>query len=199
MEPDDEGVESCSSALGDETTLPAIKPSRPGWLGRRRRTMVLVLSAIGLATFFSPLIKTDSSVAGRTRWSPMQIAPPVMQGTLPVCSDSGFTVCDDPRTRDVFLVLDTVLGCASAYALLLVIAAAALLFPRADFVGTAAALGIVALYAEARSHYMDLRDFIRAASPNTAGYRVYAGTLDLVLVAVLGLLIWIAVTKALDY
>lgn len=198
MESDDERTESEQPPLGDIPALPAIEPSRSGWLGRRRRMMVLVVAAIGLTTLFAPLIRTDSPVLGRTQWSPLQIAIDLEEGTLPPCSGGTFSTCADPRTRAVFLILDAVLGFGSMYALLFLIAAAALVFPRRNLVGMAAMLGMAPLYVEARRHnYPGVQDFLYGDP--FAGPRAHAGALELIFLGVFALLLWIAVTKALDY
>jgi hypothetical protein len=161
--------------------------------------MVLIITMIGFASFVSPFVRTDSAVLGRTQWSPLQIVIELHKGTLPVCSSDAFSACDDPRSRFVDECLDAVLGCGAAYALLCAIAAAALLFPRANFIVLVAALGIIPVCGEAKSRYADLQGLIYGAPFPFAGRYVHAGVLCLILAGVFGLLIWIAVTQALDF
>lgn len=98
----------------------------------------------------------------------------------------------------VFLVLDAVLGFGSMYALLFLIAAATLVFPRTNLVGMAAMLGMAPLYVEARRrNFPGVQDFFYGDS--FAAPRVHAGALELIFLGVFGLLLWIAATKALDY
>ncbi len=52
--------------------------------GRKRRRIALLFLAIGLATFFQPLITTDSAVLNRTRWSPLAIVEELHAGRLSV-------------------------------------------------------------------------------------------------------------------
>jgi hypothetical protein len=182
---------------GDIPTLDDVPPdlparnSRSGGLGRRRRRMVLIVTFIGLASFASPLIKTDSPVLDRGRWSPLEVAIGVHNGSLPVHREL--------QGSGVELGLDQIFGCAPAYILLLAIAGAALVFPRADLVGVAAVLGALAAAEDGRLRYTDLQDFIYGEPYAFAGHAVYAGALELVLLGVFGLLLWISVTKALDY
>jgi hypothetical protein len=191
MEPED------SRKYGDIPALDDIPPDLPdgirrsGKLGRRRRGMVLIVTLIGLASFASPLIRTESPVLGRTRWSPLAVAVGVCEGALPFRSD--------PQSRVVLLGIDAVLGLTVAYPLLLAIGLAALVFPRAGFVGMAAALGAVALLSEGRLRYYDLQGFLYGEPWASAAHAVHAGTLVLVLLGVFGLLLWISATKALDY
>jgi hypothetical protein len=192
MEPED------SREYGDIPTLNGVPPDSPerifrsGGLGRRRRMMVLIVALIGLASFASPLIRTDSPVLDRVRWSPLEIASEVYEGALPVRSD--------PQSRAVFLAVDVILGFGAVYLLLLLIGVAAVLFPREGLVGTAAALGGIAILCDGRRvRYYDLQDFIYGESYAFAGHAVHAGALALVLLGVLGLLLWISATKALDY
>jgi hypothetical protein len=191
MEPEDH------REYGDIPTLDDIPPdlptriSRSGGLGRRRRRMVLVVTFIGLASFASPLIRTDSPVLDRGRWSPLEVAIGVHNGTLPVHREFQWS--------GVELGLDLIFGCATSYILLVAIGAATVLFPRADFVGAAAVLGALAAAEDGRLRYADLQDFIYGESYAFARNAVHAGALELVLLAVFGLLLWISVTQALDY
>jgi hypothetical protein len=57
------------------------KPERP--LGRRRRSLAFLAVASGLLTFFLPLVTTQPSVMGRTRWSPCDISWQIYAGNLP--------------------------------------------------------------------------------------------------------------------
>jgi hypothetical protein len=52
-------------------------------LGPRRRTLATAVLILGLFSFFLPLIKLDTPVLNKTRWSPFDIAEKVYEGDLP--------------------------------------------------------------------------------------------------------------------
>jgi hypothetical protein len=52
-------------------------------LGPRRRSILLVIIAAGILTFFVPLMTTDPPVLGRTQWSVFDLALHVCQRELP--------------------------------------------------------------------------------------------------------------------
>ena len=145
-----------------------LRRSSSGRLGRRRRWMALIVSSIGLATFFSPLIRTDSPILGRTQWSPLQIVLELHKGTLPV---KGYL-----EPKSVFLTVDALFGCAPMYAMLLVILAAALLLPRVEVIALCAGMAGAAAYGEAKWGYSDLQDVLYGAPDAfVSGNRVHAG------------------------
>ena len=51
-------------------------------LGRKRRRIAILFLALGLCSFFEPLIKVDPAVMNRTRWSPFTIVRELYQGNL---------------------------------------------------------------------------------------------------------------------
>lgn len=53
-------------------------------LGRRRRQLASLVIAIGLYTFFVPLVTIDPPVLGRTQWSALNIASEIYRRKLPV-------------------------------------------------------------------------------------------------------------------
>lgn len=68
------------------------KPEKDFWdilygdgnsLGPRRRSILLVIIAAGILTFFVPLMTTDPPVLGRTQWSVFDLALRVCQRELP--------------------------------------------------------------------------------------------------------------------
>jgi|SRR5208283_4701775 len=169
----------------------------PGRLGKRRQRIVLFLTMIGLASFVSPLIRTDTQVLGRTRWSPLQIAVELHKGTLPGCYLKDHELCDDPGEKIVELAFNAVFGAGTAYAMLVAIAASALLFPWSKFVSGASVIGAIATaVVQRRGNDSDLQYFICSG---TSVCHVHNGAFVLVLLLVFGLLIWIAATKQLDY
>ena len=52
-------------------------------LGPRRKAFAAAVLAIGLLSFFLPLIKVDIAVINKTRWSAFDIAVKVHYGELP--------------------------------------------------------------------------------------------------------------------
>jgi hypothetical protein len=165
------------------------KPNRMGW---RSRQTALILTLIGLATFVTPLIWTDSEILGRTRWSPLDVVSGLYAGTLPIAHGMS-------REVSAFLVIDFFLGLGVVYFLLCLVAAAIVFLPSTRFVGTAAGIGALVVLKDAQYEYGDLQDAIYGApSSFVSGHQVHAGTNCMVLLIVLGLLVWIAATKELD-
>ncbi len=163
----------------------------PTQMGPRRRRMALLITLIGLATFVTPLIGTDPGDSGRTRWSPLQILLALHAGELP----AHHTI---PADR-MFLGIDAFLGLGVVYILLGVIALAIMLSPSARFIASVAATGAAITLGSSRHGYFDLQETIYG-SPGVfaSGHQIHAGTNCLILVGVLGLLGFIAVTKQLD-
>jgi hypothetical protein len=56
---------------------------QPETLGARRKFWALTVVAVGLLTFFLPLITTDTVVLGKTKWSVMNLMSEVCSGELP--------------------------------------------------------------------------------------------------------------------
>ncbi len=53
---------------------------------KTRRQLAVVVIAIGLSTFFLPMVILDSPIMNRTEWSAWDIASNVCRHTLPVSS-----------------------------------------------------------------------------------------------------------------
>ena len=173
----------------DVRTVKMAKPTRMGW---RRRQMALIVTLIGLATFVTPLISTDSEVLGQTHWSPLQVISSLNAGTLPISQRM-------PQVLAVDLCIDFLTGVGVVYFLLGLVAAAIVFLPSARFVGAAAVTGAAVVLGDAQFHYHDLQDLLYSAPRSFAsGHQVHAETNGLILLGVLGLLVWIAATKELD-
>lgn len=82
---------------------------------RAQKFNALLVIAIGLYTFFLPLVTINPPVLGRARWSAMHIAWETWQGKLPEPSGSHL-----PRFLDFALSYTSLGGIALAYLLLLV-------------------------------------------------------------------------------
>lgn len=172
----------------DSTDMTVIDSTR---MGGRRRQAALIVTLIGLATFVTPLIETDSEVLGRMRWSPLQIIVALHAGTLPI----NRPMFPDPLAP----AFDLLVGIGAVYFLLVLISAAIALFPSARFLGSASAIGAAVVLGNAQHRYFDLQEAIYGEpSAFTSGHQVHAGTNSLILLGVLGLLIFIAATKQLD-
>jgi hypothetical protein len=173
----------------DVGTDEAANPIR---MGKQRRKMALLVTLIGLATFVTPLVWTDSEILGRTRWSPLGVISALFAGTLPI---------GHPMSRELALSLsiDFLMGVGVIYVLLGLVAAAILFLPSARFIGTAAAAGAAVVFGNARFRYPDLQDAIYGEpSSFVSGHEVHAGTNCVILLSVFGLLIWITATKELE-
>jgi len=166
-------------------------------MGWRRRRMALTVTLIGLATFFTPLVDTDSEVLGRTHWSPLQVVLAIHAGALPL----GHAMLRDAMLRGqwVELGIDMFLGVGIVYFLLSLIAGAVVIFPSARFVGIAAGTGAAVTLGELRWEYFDFQEAIYGApTAFVSGHRVHAGVNCLILLGMLVLLLFIAATKQLD-
>ena len=64
--------------IGREGVRALVQP-----LGPRRRRLATAFLVLGLFSFFLPLIKLDTPVLNKTRWSPFDIAQKVYEGDLP--------------------------------------------------------------------------------------------------------------------
>ena len=205
MEPEFEFKDSGLLSQGDSPIPRPAKASSPGKLGKHRRQMVLIMAFIGLLTSISPLIKTDPEVLGRTQWSPFQIAVELHKGALPV-----YLV---PGSKPIGLWMDALMGFGAVYVLLLVIASAALFFPRSRLVAVAAALGAGSALGGIKFRFSCLLRTIFGpqswASYDGHSIFVYpdhviygngvdALTFFLILLGVFGLLAWIAVETVFD-
>ena len=179
-----------------------VEPALPTGMGSRRRRMALTVALIGLATFFAPLVETDSEVLGQVRWSPFQVILAIHAGTLPLShaiSRTGLLSDEAVRSDLVSLGIDALLGVGMVYFLLTLIAGATVIFPSARFVGSAAALGAAWTWGELKWEYPDFQSAIYGAPPAFAsGNQVHAGVNCLFLLAALGALLFIAATKQLD-
>lgn len=169
-----------------------IKTTTPARLGWRRRQMALTVTLIGLGTFVTPLIGTDSEILGRTRWSPLQMILALGAGTLPIGHKTAGEF--QPSTNIEFFM-----GVGVVYVLLGLVAAAILFLPSVRFVRVSTTVGVGCVLAGAKNDFRFLQEAIYGSwSYFAQGPQVHAGTNCLILLGVLGVLFWIAETKELD-
>lgn len=57
-------------------------------LGTFQRGLIATVLGLALVTFFLPLVRTSTTVLGRTNWSPLQILQGDLNGSLPVLDKS---------------------------------------------------------------------------------------------------------------
>jgi hypothetical protein len=149
------------------------------------------VTLIGLATFVTPFVATDSEILGRTRWSPLQVILALHAGALPILHSLS--------AGPVSISIDMFFGIGAVYFLLTLITVAIVFFPSARFVGSSAAIGGAVVWGDAKYRYFDFQDAIYGAPRAYAsGHQVHAGTHCLILLGVLGLLVFIAATKQLE-
>jgi hypothetical protein len=67
--------------------------------GKERKRLAVWVIAIGITTFFLPMVVVDPPVLNRTEWSPLHIAAGVLTGKLPVPHGSL-----DPRLLGIALI-----------------------------------------------------------------------------------------------
>jgi hypothetical protein len=91
--------------------------------GARRRALALLVIAVGMLTFFVPLVTTDPPVVGTSRWSAFAIVMRMYEGKLPepICER-----CGEPLIRSLLALPITV----SVNYALMVVALVALSFPE---------------------------------------------------------------------
>lgn len=160
-------------------------------LSPRRRKMALFVALLGLSTFVSPMITTDTEILGHTRWSPLQIVLGLHAGRLPLPRWAPLSPVD--------LAIDVLFGLGTAYVLLTVVALAIAFFPFARFILYTASIGAAAILADGRNRFSDLQDLTYGVpAAFVSGHEVHGRTISLFLLGVLALIIWIAATKQLD-
>ena len=64
-----------------DNDLPRFSRTTP--LGKRRKSLAFFVVALGIISFFWPLITTDPPVLGKTQWSAWNVACQIYQGNLP--------------------------------------------------------------------------------------------------------------------
>lgn len=168
----------------------------PPNLGARTRSMVLVMSALGLATFVVPLVKTSVPVLGRTEWSMLTVLEGLLGGTLP----AGVNVPPQDLGALYHLIfLDSFLfGSMFVYAALIIILVSALRTATRLVIGFAAALGALSALLEMRG-YADFQLAIFAGTPETVeGAHIVGFTYCLVLLAIMGLILAVTTIKELE-
>jgi hypothetical protein len=169
-----------------------------GWsepLGARRRLLALLVSALGLLTFFVPLVSIDPPVAGRTYWSPFNVADEMYQGRLP--KPTWCERCGEPIVSSVVaLPLDI-----SIDYLILVLALAALCFPESP--GSLGGLAFTAAMGSGWAHKSRSTGFARTFYGRDVSYlgsvsHIHCGWLTVALLCSMVVLFYISLTPALD-
>lgn len=168
----------------------------PRRLGPRRRQMALIVILMGLATFVTPLISTDSPVLGRTQWSPLEIAEGLSTGKLPIVRYA----TSNPAYRRVELTLALSLGFGSIYLFLIGIAAAILFFPSPKFVGYSAGSAAAFILGELQFYDSSSLQMTLYGVPSVSSSdgRTHIGVFYMTLLTLCGLLALIAAWKELD-
>jgi hypothetical protein len=168
----------------------------PKCLGARTRSMTLLLTAVGLATFVVPLVETSPAVMGQAWWSPWQILMGIFAGNLPAA-----VLLTPTGLRDVewlALVNSLLFGSLFEYAMLAAVLVFALGKARRFLIGAVAALGLLAGLIEMRG-YSDIQLAILGGPPaSVGGQMVRAMPLGVVLFSVMVLLLVIAAWTELD-
>jgi hypothetical protein len=168
----------------------------PSTLGPRTRQMTLLLTLVGLATFFVPLVETSVPVMGQSHWSPWQIAGGMMKGDLPAAvllTDRGLGAI-----RWLTFVNTTLFGALFIYIMLAAVLVVALGKAQRVILGGLAALGMISALIELRG-FSDLQLAILGGPPGSVGgQRVEAIAMGCVWFGVLGLVLVIAAWKELE-
>lgn len=172
------------------------KDELPPTLGSRTRSMTMVMSVLGLATFAVPLVNTSVPVLGRAQWSPLTVIEGLIGGNLP----AGVNL----QPQDFYalyklIFLDSFLfGAMFIYCALIVILVSALRTGTRLVIGFAAALGVLSALLEMRG-YADFQLAIFGGTPEALGGAQVAGfTYCVVLLVVMGLILAVATIKELE-
>ena len=172
------------------------KDELPPTLGQRTRSMTMVMSALGLATFVVPLVTTSVPVLGRTQWSTLTVLEGLIDGSLPA---GVYLSAHDFHALYKLIFLDSFLfGTMFIYAALAIILVSALRTGTRLVIGFAAALAALAALLEMRG-YPDFQLSLFGQTPQAMGGIHVAGfTWCLVLLVVSGLILAIATIKELE-
>lgn len=172
------------------------KEELPPTLGQRTRSMTLIMSALGLATFVVPLVTTSVPVLGRTQWSALTVLEGLFSGSLPA---GVYLSAQDFHSLYKLIFLDTFLfGTMFIYAALAIILVSALRTGTRLVIGFTAALAALAALLEMRG-YADFQLALFGQTPQALGGVHVAGfTWCLVLLVVSGLIVAIATIKELE-
>jgi hypothetical protein len=168
----------------------------PKAMSGRSRQLTLLLAAVGLTTFFAPLVVTSAPVMGQTHWSPWQIATGLLTGDLPAAvllTSKGLGAI-----RWLTFVNSSLFGALFIYIVLVGVLVVALGPARRIILGALAALGVVAALIELRS-FSDFQLAILGGPPGTVdGQTVHAMALGYVWFGVLMMILVIAAWKELE-
>lgn len=171
------------------------KDKLPPTLGSRTRSMTLLMSVLGLATFAVPLIRTSVPVLGRTQWSPLMVLVGLLGGDLPFAPNLPASALH--YVYDLILIDTVLFGTLFAYGALVVILVSALRKATRFVIGAAAGFGMLAALLEMRG-YADLQLGLLGGTAEQRGAEVVGFTWCLVLFAVMGLVMLIVTVKELE-
>lgn len=168
----------------------------PSTLGSRTRQMTVLLAAIGLITFFVPLVATTAPVMGQSRWSPWQILSGMITGQLPAAIL--LTAKGIGAVRWLTFVNATLFGSLFIYVMLAGVAIVAFGKAQRMVLGGLAGAGLMAALVELRG-FSDLQLAILGGPPGSVGgQQVQAMSLGLVWFSVMTLILMIAAWKELE-
>jgi hypothetical protein len=168
----------------------------PKVLSGRSLQLTLLLSLVGLATFFVPLVTTSVPVMGKSHWSPWEIVYGVISGDLPAAVL--LTARGLSAVRWLTFTNTMLFGGLFIYLMLAGVLVVAFSVPRRIVIGAMAALGVVAALIELRG-FSDAQLAILGGPPESVGgQHVHAMGLGVVWFAVLALVLAIAARKELE-
>jgi hypothetical protein len=168
----------------------------PSTLGARTRQMTVLLTLVGLSTFFVPLVVTSTPVMAQTHWSPWQIVTGMLTGNLPAAvllTERGLSA-----VRWLTFVNTTLFGSLFIYVVLASTLVVALFKAQRIILGALAGLGLVASLIELRG-FSDFQMAILGGPPASVdGQHVEAMALGYVWFGVLMLILVISAWKDLE-
>lgn len=168
----------------------------PPALGARTRSMALLMSVLGLATFAVPLVNTSIPVLGRSQWSPLMMLEGLIAGNLPAAAN--LPPENAARFYELLLLDSALFGALFVYGALAVILVYALRKPSRIVIGGAAGLGLVAALLEMHG-YADFQLALTGGPPDPAGgVHIVGLSYGLVMFVVMTLLLLIATVKELE-
>ena len=165
-----------------EVDMVGLETHRPARLGSLARSLAVVATLLGLATFPLQLITTAAPVLGEMRWSPLELLAGIMAGAPPVGAMGHLTLW----------VSLAVFGFVFVYLALVAILLALVVRPSSRFVFITALLAASVITEDIFLHFASFQRALCGSYPSACGQTIHAGLWSAMLLSVMGVLIAIA-------
>jgi len=182
MRTESEGRLARFGGPGEVDTV-GLETHRPVRLGSLARSLAVVATLLGLATFPLQLITTAAPVLGEMRWSPLELLAGIMAGALPTSAMGHLTLW----------VSLAAFGFVFVYLALVAILLAVVVRPSSRFVLITALLAASVITEDIFLHFASFqRALCGSYSPAACGQAIHAGLWSAMLLSVMGVLVAIA-------